>query len=108
MRFYLFNGGRKMGMCEKILKKNKDTVYREIAGETILVNMDSFNEGKEGKIFLLNETGTEIWELIDGKRTMEDIVNELCGEYEVSIEDAGEGVEKIAHLLLMKGLIDSA
>ena len=95
-----------MSICEKVLKKNEDTVYRVIEGEAILVKLDSINEEEEGKIFLLNETGTGIWNLINGKRRMEDIAHELCEEYAVDLEVAEDEVKKLIQLLSKKGLID--
>ncbi len=95
-----------MSICEKVLKKNEDTVYRVIEGETILVKLDSINEEEEGKIFLLNETGTGIWNLINGKRCMEDIVHGLCEEYAVDLEVAEDEVKKLIQLLSTKGLMD--
>lgn len=41
-----------------------------------------------GEYNILNPIGSRVFELIDGKRTAEDIVAVICDEYEVSREKA--------------------
>lgn len=69
-------------MFEKVYRRNPDMVYREIAGEFILVPIHH-RAGEADSIYVLNETGTRIWELVDGRRTLADIIAIITGEYDV-------------------------
>ena len=69
-------------MFDKVYRRNPDIVYREIAGEFILVPIHH-QAGEADSIYVLNETGTRIWELVDGKRTLADIIGMITAEFDV-------------------------
>ena len=69
-------------MFDKVYRRNPDIVYREIAGEFILVPIHH-QAGEADSIYVLNETGTRIWELMDGKRTLADIIGMITAEFDV-------------------------
>jgi hypothetical protein len=71
--------------------KDKDIVTRNIAGETIIVPVRS-NVGDLNSIYTLNEVGTTIWELIDGKKDVKKIIEMIYSEYEISAEEAERDV----------------
>lgn len=60
-----------------------------------IVVKDELHEGKkykiiysnEKRIMKLNEVGYDIWNLLDGKRSIEDIIDILCNKYSLSITD---------------------
>ncbi len=68
-------------MFEKVYRRNPDIVYREIAGEFILVPIHH-QAGEADSIYVLNETGTRIWELVDGKRTLANIAEMITAEFD--------------------------
>ena len=39
-------------------------------------------------VYTLNESGAFIWELIDGKRNVEEIINKLTEEYDIDHDSA--------------------
>jgi len=85
---------------------SEDIVVREIEGELIIVPLVSGIGDMEDELFTLNQTGRAIWEKLDGRKTLEDIVGELSSEYDAS---AGE-IEKdvlglIGELLKRKMLV---
>lgn len=43
-------------------------------------------------VYTLNETGAFIWEQIDGKRNVEEIINELTNEYDIDKQNAESDV----------------
>ena len=69
------------------ISKSSELVSRFIAGETVIVPVAD-RVGNLDSIYTLNETGTLIWNLIDGKRSLTDIVDGITSEYKVSTEDA--------------------
>jgi len=85
----------------EVYAKNEDFVYRNIAGETILVPIR--NEIKKlHSIYSLNETACFIWQKLDGKKTIAEIVRVLESEYEIvksSLEsDIKEFIERLKEI----------
>lgn len=70
-------------------------------GETIVVielnGSRNFHE--------LNETASFLWPLCDGSRNKNDLVNALCGEFEVEPEEASRDVEDFLSGLGSLGLL---
>ena len=64
-----------------ILKKSQNTVFRKIGDEYILVPIAASVADVES-IFNLNETGAAIWDKIDGKKSLKEIIKEIEEEYE--------------------------
>ena len=62
--------------------KDPSIVYREIAGEAILVPIRR-NVADMESVYTLDSVGADIWELIDGDRTLSDILDLLMDEYDV-------------------------
>jgi hypothetical protein len=75
--------GDSMETDKIIFCKNSDFVFRKIAEEYILIPI-RHRTGDLDKIYNFNELGARFWELIDGSRTMEEIILKLLEEYEVS------------------------
>jgi len=84
----------------------KDTklVTRSIAGETIIVPVAS-GVGDLDSIYTLNEVGSTIWTLIDGRRSVDEIVDTVGSEYEVTPEDAARDVADFITSLASEGLV---
>jgi hypothetical protein len=59
-----------MNILTRYYAKDADLVTRDVAGETIVVPIKN-KVGDLNSIFTLNEIGTVIWGLIDGKRRVE-------------------------------------
>jgi hypothetical protein len=84
--------------------KERDLVTRVVAGETIIVPI-RHGVGDLNAIYTLNEVGTRIWQLIDGKTRVEQIVKTITAEYEVLEEEAGKDVVDYLDSLESAGLI---
>ena len=63
------------------LRKSENAVFRKIGDEYILVPIAASVADVES-IFNLNETGAAIWDKIDGKKTLQEIIREIEEEYE--------------------------
>ena len=90
-------------MSTRFVKDNQ-TVTRSIAGETIIVPIAS-GIGDLNSIYTLNEVGTSIWQLIDGQRSVDEIVENIESEFEVSKEEASQDVFDFLTALETEGLI---
>ena len=71
----------------KCFAKKGDWVTREIAGETIIVPVRSHTNDLDS-IYTLNELATLIWQLLDGRTNVDQIVDDVCREYDISPEQA--------------------
>lgn len=69
----------------QLYQKDPQIVYREIAGESILVPIRP-NADDLDSIYTLNETGARIWALLDGQHTLDEIVEEIVAEFDVDHE----------------------
>jgi hypothetical protein len=84
--------------------KEKDFVTREIAGETVIVPVKG-DVGDLNSIYTLNEIGTLIWQLIDGKKSVSQIIESIYSAYEVTREEAEEDAVDFLKSLEEAGLI---
>lgn len=68
----------------QIIAKTPGTVSRVIGQEAVVILP------VQGEVKVLNEVGSRLWELVDGTRTVTDLVSQICDEYMVSYEQAEE------------------
>lgn len=94
-------------MFEKVYMRNPDIVYREIAGEFILVPIHH-RAGEADSIFVLNETGTRIWELVDGKRTLSDIIGMITEEFDVDDRTLADDLFEYIGEMVTSGTLQEA
>lgn len=81
-----------------IIKKGEDTPWNIVDDEVVLLNLDS------GHYYSLNESGRRIWELLDGKNTIPDIVTIICNEFEIGQKEAAEDINTLIDELLKEKL----
>jgi methyltransferase-like protein len=80
-----------MAGLKSILSQSTTVVTRKTENEYVLVPITN-NIADMNSVYTLNETGAFIWEQIDGKRNIEDIINELTGEYDIDFKNAESDV----------------
>ncbi len=83
---------------------NPDFVYREIAGEFILVPVGRTAEQFSG-LASLNQTGLFLWKLLEQKRTLRQLSMALAEEYELTQEESLQDVTDFLDLALSKGVV---
>jgi len=66
-------------------------VTRKTGNEYVLVPVAN-NIADMNSVYTLNETGAFIWELIDGRKNIEEIIKCLTEEYDIKHESASEDV----------------
>ncbi len=64
-----------------VCKPSEDVVTREIHGEFILIPVASGIADMEDEIFSLNKTGRAIWNKLDGKSTLKQLVDSLIKDF---------------------------
>jgi methyltransferase-like protein len=71
-----------MAGLKTIFSHSKSIVTTKTGNEYVLVPVAN-NIADMNSVYTLNETGAFIWEHINGKNSVEDIINEMMVEYEV-------------------------
>ena len=59
----------------------------------------------QGQVKVLNEVGARIWSLADGSRTVRQIAQEICQEFEVEEAQADADVQYFIDVLVQKGIL---
>ena len=90
---------------DSVLIRSDDIVSREIEGELLIVPIASGIGDMEDELYTLNDTGREIWNLIDGKRTIKDIVNELTNDYSAPYDEISRDVLGITGELINRKIL---
>ena len=81
-----------------ILTRSAITAWRIIEGEAMILSLDT-------KAFRgLNAAGSRVWELIDGRNSVDEIVEVVVREFDVTRERAAADVSVFVQQLLDKGL----
>ena len=85
-----------------IVTRNPATAWRTIEGEAVILSMDT-------KVFRgLNAVGSRVWELIYGRRSVDEIAELVAGEFQVAPDVAARDVSAFVEQLLAKGLVTTA
>lgn len=85
-------------------EKTDNLVTRKIAGETILVPVSS-NVGDLESIYTLNEVGSRIWELIDGKTSLKVLKDKIQTEFDVPEDIVEQDIQEIVSSLEQAGFL---
>ena len=88
-----------------LVRKKGEFVTRSIAGETIVVPVRG-QVGDLDAIYNLNETGAYIWEQIDGRKSVTQVVEAVRGEFEVALEQAEKQTSEFIAALEAAGMIE--
>ncbi len=84
-----------------------EVVKRDVAGETFLVPIRGHVADLQ-ELFIVNEVGGWLWDRLDGRRRVDDLVADVVAEFEVSEQQAREDVSLFMAQLADAGLIEIA
>ena len=77
-----------------VLRKNKDMVTRVIDDETILLPIYKTSE-EINCIYTLNKIASQVWELIDGKKTLGEIKKIILKKFDTTPEEVDKEMAKL-------------
>jgi hypothetical protein len=83
---------------ERRFIKDPSMVFRKIADECLLVPIRQ-NVADMESIYVLNEVGGRIWELVDGQKTVQGIRDVIVSEFDVSPQQAEADVREFVQKL---------
>ena len=85
--------------------RSGDVITKELEGEFIIVWISSKDEKLADELFSLNDTGKAIWDRVDGKKTVAELVKELAEEYEAEPGKIEVDIIKLLDELVRKKLL---
>ena len=82
------------------VKRNNEVFANEIDGEAVMMNIQT------GKYYGLDEIGSRIWELLEHKIQVKEIIEQLQKEYDVSEQQCKRDVLNLLNELKTNQLIE--
>lgn len=90
---------------DSVVSHSPDIVTRKTGNEYVLVPLAN-NIADMNRLFTLNESGAFIWELIDGKKNLREIVERFTEEFDIESETATRDVlafmENMSNYLIIR------
>jgi len=65
-----------------VFRRTQDVVCRNVGAESILVPIRN-NVGNLDFVYTLSPVAARIWTLLDGEKTVDEIVDAICSEYDI-------------------------
>ncbi|MBW1792607.1 MAG: PqqD family protein [Deltaproteobacteria bacterium] len=90
---------------DDVYAPSDDVVAKEIEGEIIIVPLSADIGGMEDALYTMNDTGKAIWDRLDGKNSLKDVVEKLSIEYKASFGEIEKDVIKLVEELLIKKML---
>ncbi len=84
---------------------SEDIVARKIAGELLIVPLTAGVGSVGEELFSLNKTGRLIWDKLDGKRTLRDIVAFLSARFDSPAGKIEQDVKGLIRELLKRRIV---
>ena len=81
------------------LARNPNAAYRVYDGKATIVLPE------RAEVHVLNEIGSLVWERIDGRRTLAEIVEEVTRTYDVTSDEARRDVAEFVGALLENDMV---
>jgi hypothetical protein len=78
-----------------------DAVAHELEDEGQVVVYDA----EHNQLIVLNELGAAVWFLVDGRRTVAEITEEVGGAFQIDMAEVGRDVEGFLGALEARGLV---
>jgi hypothetical protein len=81
-----------MVQLDSVYTVSQEVVAREIEGELIIVPLAAGIGDLEDELYTLNDSGKAVWALLDGGRSLKQVVQALSDEYEAPLEEIEQDV----------------
>ena len=85
-----------------LIRRQENMIEASIDGETVMMNADS------GHYYGLDSIATRIWQLLETPQTLQDLVNALVKEYEVTPEQCESDVTAFLQDMRVNDILNSA
>ena len=85
--------------AQSFVSRNDKMPWRVIEDEAVLVDL------KKGEVIHANEVGAYIWNFLEGKKNLGDIIKEVCSVFEVDEKAAASDTIEFIQALSDKDLV---
>jgi hypothetical protein len=92
------------GNDSKVFIRNSNVVSRKIAGELFLIPVKGKMADMEN-IFTLTAVAEYIWDRLDGRKSLDDIANNVADRFDVEYEQAESDIREFIMELMGANLI---
>jgi hypothetical protein len=93
-------------VSQSVYRTAVDVVVRRVGDESVVVPIRS-RVGDLDSLFTLNDVASRIWELLDGRRPLDSIIETICDEFEVTPDVAAKDVEDLIRTLADAHLVEA-
>ena len=90
---------------ESVYRPSEDIVSRSIEGELIIVPLVAGIGDLEDELYTLNETGKAIWDRLDGKKKLKDVLAELSAEFEAPVGEIEKDLTGLVEELFRRKIL---
>ena len=87
------------------MKIKSDFILKDVAGSKVVLATGEQTKDFKG-IITFNEVGAEVFNLLDGTNTVDEIVNIIAEKYDASTETVKADVVKLIEKMKNQGLIE--
>lgn len=87
------------------MKIKEGYVMKTVAGSNVVIATGASRVDFQG-IITFNDTGADVFKMLDGTNTVEEIVNAMVKKYEISYEVAKEDIVELIEKMKAQGLIE--
>lgn len=94
----------KRSKIKEYISRSPDIAWRIIDKEAVLIILNSPSVDRYS-FSILNETGTRIWEIMDGTKTVDDIAKVICEEFDVTYSRAKKEITEFISRLSEMGVV---
>jgi hypothetical protein len=88
-----------------VVSRSGGMVVRKTGNEYVIIPVSN-NIADMDSVFTINETGAFLWEMIDGEKNVEEMINALVSEYEIdyqtALNDVSEFLEQMRKFLVIE------
>ena len=90
---------------DAVYAASRDVVVRQVEGEIILFPYASGEDDTGNEPYFLKTTGKNIWKMMDGKKNMKDIINDIAVEFKTPVKLIEKDVLKFMEKLIQKKML---
>ncbi|BBI65044.1 hypothetical protein HSBAA_63500 [Vreelandella sulfidaeris] len=83
-----------------LLQRNPDMVAANLDGDLVMMNE------KLGRYYGISGVGARAWELLETPASIDDLVANLCQEYDIDSDTCHQDIARFAHDLMKVNLIE--
>ena len=87
---------------DRLCLNQEEVAAKVLDGEAIIINLTS------GQYYRMDKVGAEIWQMIEARHSVEELILSIFGRYNVSLEQVRVDVERLTAELVEENLVTVA